>query len=63
MAKKSNKSGIDMIAYILVIVAALDFGLALFGVTAIGSLSGGVLTFVQAIIGLAGLYALYKLFK
>jgi uncharacterized membrane protein YuzA (DUF378 family) len=58
------RSTVDWIARILVVIGALNWGLAIFGVNVVEWLSiSWLITLVYALVGISGLYELYKLFK
>ncbi|MEI6731516.1 MAG: DUF378 domain-containing protein [archaeon] len=62
MAKRST---IDWIARILVIIGALNWGLAIWNINVVSALlgTGIVANVVYALVGLSGLWELYALFK
>lgn len=53
---------VDWIARILVIIGALNWGLAIWGINLVDGL-GVVTTIIYALVGLSGLWEIYKLFK
>lgn len=60
------KSTIDWIAYILVVIGALNWGFFAFGINLVPILSLGYVwlaTTIYVLIGLSGLWVLYKMFK
>lgn len=57
-------SNVDWVAYVLVVIGALNWGLAVFGVNVVAWLSiGWLITLVYALVGLSGLWMIYKAFK
>ena len=55
---------VDWIARVLVIVGALNWGLAIFDINAVSYLSiSWLITLVYALVGLSGLWEVYKLVK
>lgn len=60
MAKDMN--AVDWIARILVIIGALLWGLAAFGVSLLGNL-GVVTTIIYALVGLSGIWEIISLFR
>ncbi len=57
-------NAIDWIARILVIIGALNWGLAIFSINLVAYLSiSWLITTVYALIGLSGIWELIKLFK
>lgn len=59
MAKMNT---VDWIARILVIIGALNWGLAIWNINLVGNL-GVVTTIIYALVGLSGLWEIYALFK
>ena len=61
------KNAIDMIANILVIIGAVNWGLVgLFNLDLVDTIFGSIswlATIVYVLVGLSGLWVLYKLFK
>ena len=60
------KSTIDWIAHILVVIGALNWGLFAMGVNLVPIITFGVgflTTLVYTLVGLSGLWVLYKMFK
>lgn len=56
---------VDWIARILVIVGAINWGLAVFKTNLVSALFGTsiIATIVYALVGIAGLYEIYALFR
>ena len=56
-------SGVDWVATVLVIVGAVNWGLAIWGVNLVEFLSvSWLIKLVYALVGLSGLWLIYKLF-
>ena len=60
-----NMGTVDWIAFILVVIGALNWGLAIWNVNLVTAIFGiGTLTtIVYALVGLSGLWMLFKAFK
>lgn len=57
-------SGVDWVAFILVIVGALNWGLAIWEINLVAALSiGWLINTVYALVALSGLWMLYNAFK
>ena len=58
------KGTLDWIAYILVVIGALNWGLAIWNINLVALLQvGWLISTVYALVGLSGLWMLYKAFK
>ena len=57
-----DMSAIDWIARVLVIIGALNWGLAIFDINLVGSF-GMVTTIIYALVGLSGIWEIISLFK
>ena len=57
-----DMSAIDWIARVLVIIGALNWGLAIFDINLVGSF-GIVTTIIYALVGLSGIWEIISLFK
>jgi len=63
---KAKMSVLEWVVYILVVIGAINWGLAIWNVNLVTLILGAVpilVTIVYALVGLSGLYMLYKLFK
>jgi uncharacterized membrane protein YuzA (DUF378 family) len=60
----NNKGTIDWIAYILVIIGAINWGLAIWDLNIVSLILGVglIANIVYALVGLSGIWVLYKLF-
>ena len=58
----AEMNAIDWIARILVIIGAINWGLAIWGINLVGSF-GVVTTIIYALVGLSGIWEIIKLFK
>lgn len=59
-----NRGTVDYIAAILVIIGAINWGLAIWGVNLVTFLQiGWLINLVYALVGLSGLWLLYDLFR
>ncbi len=58
----NNMSAVDWIARVLVIIGALNWGLAIWNVNLVGGL-GTLTTIIYALVGLSGIWEIVKLFK
>ena len=55
-------NAIDWIARILVIIGAINWGLAIWNINLVGSF-GAITTVIYALVGLSGIWEIIKLFK
>ncbi|USN45539.1 MAG: DUF378 domain-containing protein [Candidatus Woesearchaeota archaeon] len=67
MAKKGDKTALDWIVYVLLIIGGINWGLVgLFNFNLVAAIFGAIpvlLNIVYVLVGLAGLYMIYLLAK
>ena len=57
-----DMNAVDWIARILVIIGALNWGLAIWGINLVGNF-GTLTTIIYALVGLSGVWEIVRLFK